>query len=99
MTYLFKVRLLGGKGRGLFSMGFDGGIVVFNELGGLTWLVGLVTGIEGGGNAGGGDNCKKWSCWSDQFVGRQAMDWDIFEHGLFNFVKGGKDSHSPTSWA
>ena len=43
-------------------MGWDGGIVVEQDLTGLTGLQGLlgvVPGIEGGGNAGGGDNCKK----------------------------------------
>ena len=46
-------------------MGFNGGIVVewdFTAVAGFMGLLGLVTGIEGGGNAGGGDNCKKWSC-------------------------------------
>ena len=40
-------------------MGWDGGIVVEQDLTGLTGLLGVVPGIEGGGNAGGGDNCKK----------------------------------------
>jgi hypothetical protein len=36
---LFKVRLLlGGKGKRLFSMGWDGGIVVEQDLTGLTGL-------------------------------------------------------------
>ena len=98
---LVKEWLLGGKGRGLFSIfGVTGlGLLGFWLLGfGLLGL-GLFTGIEGAGNAGGGDNCRKCPCWSDQFVGKHAIDWEIFEEGLYNFVKGGKDSHSPTNWA
>ena len=113
---LVKEWLLGGKGRGLFSIfGVTGlGLLVLGLLGfGLLGLglmelgllgfgllrFGLFTGIEGAGNAGGGDNCRKCPCWSDQFVGKHAIDWEIFEEGLYNFVKGGKDSHSPTNWA
>ena len=88
---LFKEWLLGGNGRGLFSIfGVTGlGLLGFGLLGlGLLGfgLLGLglgFTGIEGAGKAGGGDNCRKCPCWSDQFVGKHAIDWEIFEEGLY----------------
>ena len=55
---LVKEWLLGGKGRGLFSIF---GVTGLGLLGFGLGLLGF-TGIEGAGNAGGGDNCRKCPC-------------------------------------